>query len=79
MLETNAAAHKKQPKSLSPDDKSQILNKGADAHRKKQESLSPEDKDLFVKDSTAAQHTLAACGLEELRVNLLLTWGNRLP
>jgi hypothetical protein len=76
MLETNAAAHKKQPKSLSPDDKSQILNKDADAHRKKWEYLSPEDKDLFVKDNTAAQHTLAARGLEELRVNLLLTWRN---
>jgi hypothetical protein len=34
MLETNAAAHKKQCKSLSPDDKSQILNKNANAHKK---------------------------------------------
>jgi hypothetical protein len=56
MLETNAAAHKKQRNSLSPDGKSQILNKDTDAHRKKQESLSPEDKDLFVKDNTAPQH-----------------------
>ncbi len=56
MLETDAAAHKKQPKSLSPDDKVQILNKDADAHEKKQESHSPEEKDLFEKNNTAAQH-----------------------
>jgi hypothetical protein len=35
ILETNAAAHKKQQESLSPDDKVQILNKNADAHKKK--------------------------------------------
>ncbi len=35
MLETNAAKHKKQRKSLSPDDKSQILNMNANAHKKK--------------------------------------------
>jgi hypothetical protein len=47
---------KKQHESLSPDDKSQILNKDADARKKKQESLSPEDKDLFEKNNTATQH-----------------------
>ncbi len=46
MLETNAAAHKKQRKSIFPDDKSQILNNNANAHKKKQESISPEEKDL---------------------------------
>jgi hypothetical protein len=56
MLETNAAAHKKQRESLSLNNKVQILNKNADAHKMKRKSLSPEDKDLFVKDNTAAQH-----------------------
>jgi hypothetical protein len=35
ILETNAAAHKKQRNSLSSDDKVQILIKNADAHKKK--------------------------------------------
>jgi hypothetical protein len=56
MLETDAAAHKKQQELLSLDDKVQILNKNADAHKMKCKSLSPENKDLFVKDNTAAQH-----------------------
>jgi hypothetical protein len=34
ILETDAATHKKQRESFSPDDKSQILNKDADAHKK---------------------------------------------
>ncbi len=34
MSETNAAAHKKQHESLSPDNKSQFLNKDAGAHKK---------------------------------------------
>jgi hypothetical protein len=55
-LETDAAAHKKQRESLSPDDKVHFFNKDADAHKMKQESLLPEDKDLFVKNHTAAQH-----------------------
>ncbi len=54
-METDAAAHKKQWESLSPDDKIQILNKNADAHKKKWESLLPEDKDQFEKNNTAAQ------------------------
>jgi hypothetical protein len=56
ILETDAAAHKKQRESFSPNDKSLILNKDADAHKRKWESLSPEDKDLLVKNNTAAQH-----------------------
>jgi hypothetical protein len=56
MLETNATAHRKQNKSLPPEKKVKILETVADAHKKKQESLSPDDKDIFVKNSTAAQH-----------------------
>ncbi len=48
--------HTKQCKSLSPDDKFQVLNKNANARKEKQESLSTEDKDLFEKNNTAAQH-----------------------
>jgi hypothetical protein len=50
-------------RSLSLDDKVQILNKNADAHKKKRKSLSPEDKDLFVKDNTTAQPIIASCSL----------------
>ncbi len=38
-LETDAAAHRKQQESLSPDDKVQILNKDADANKKMRVSL----------------------------------------
>ncbi len=54
MLETDAAAHKKQRESLLLDDKVQILNKNADAHKKKRESFSRDKKDPFVMDNTAA-------------------------
>ncbi len=44
MLETNAAAHKKQQKSLSPDQKGQIKSINAAAHKRKYQLLSPEKK-----------------------------------
>ena len=40
----DAAAHKKQRESLSPDDKVRILTNDAAAHKKQRESLSPDDK-----------------------------------
>ncbi len=40
----DAAAHKKQQESISPDDKVQILMNDVAAHKKQQESLSPDDK-----------------------------------
>ncbi len=55
-MDTNAATHKKQQESLSPDNKDLVLNKDANAHKKKQESLAPEEKFLFVKNNTVAQH-----------------------
>jgi hypothetical protein len=43
LLDTNAAAHKRQQETLSSDDKAKILNKDADAHKKQWEALSPEE------------------------------------
>ncbi len=44
MLLNDTAAHRKQHKSLSPDNKAQILKNDAAAHKKQRESLSPDDK-----------------------------------
>jgi hypothetical protein len=57
-MEINAAAHKKQQESLSPEDKIQILNKNADIHKKKQESLSPNDKITLLRIILLTTQTL---------------------
>ncbi len=44
MLCNDAAAHRKQQESLSPDDNVQILTNNAAAHKKHRESLSPKQK-----------------------------------
>jgi hypothetical protein len=46
MLETNAAAHKKQRESPPPADKVRILNKDADAHKKTRVSFTGEQRSI---------------------------------
>ncbi len=50
----NAAAHKLQQESLSPDDKVQILTNNAAEQKKHQESLSPDDKVQFLTNDAAS-------------------------
>jgi hypothetical protein len=56
LLKKDAAAHKKEQESLSPEDKVQLLNKDAASHKKQQESLSPDDKVQLLKRMLCCTH-----------------------